>query len=277
MALWTELEPFPEPPIVRTRYPVIFLHGLGTAALMVRRGMFYQIAMYLRQHLIWAFCPNVTPYGRIEQRAAEWKTRIERILALTGAERANLIAHSMGGLDGRYLISKLGMGPQVATLTTIATPHRGTSLAEYALEQPKPFQKALVALYNWVGSKLYRHNRGEVLAAIGELTREFVQNVFNPEVPDRPEVRYFSFAGAAGKGTDTPISPFLLWFNGLIYEREGLNDGMVSVASSRWGDFQGVLPADHAQQLGIRLGTQERFDPYGFYLDWVRKLAEMGY
>lgn len=122
MALLSELVPFPEPPLVRTRYPVVFVHGFGTAALMARRGMFYEIAMHLRQHLVWAFCPNVTPYGTIEQRAREWKARIERILEITGAERVNLIAHSMGGLDSRYAITKLNLGPRVATLTTVATP-----------------------------------------------------------------------------------------------------------------------------------------------------------
>jgi hypothetical protein len=39
----------------------------------------------------------------------------------------------MGGLDARYLISKLGYGTKVASLTTISTPHRGSPLADVAL------------------------------------------------------------------------------------------------------------------------------------------------
>src|SRR5690606_21994510 len=45
----------------------------------------------------------------------------------------NLFAHSMGGLDSRFLISSLGYGDRVASLTTLSTPHRGTAVADMAL------------------------------------------------------------------------------------------------------------------------------------------------
>lgn len=40
----------------------------------------------------------------------------------------NLQVESMGGIDGRFFISKLEGHKHVATLTTIATPHRGSRL-----------------------------------------------------------------------------------------------------------------------------------------------------
>src|SRR5580692_9842199 len=41
-------------------------------------------------------------------------------------QRVHLFAHSMGGLDARWMISKLDVADQVLSLTTIGTPHRGS-------------------------------------------------------------------------------------------------------------------------------------------------------
>lgn len=47
----------------------------------------------------------------------------------------NLVGHSMGGLDCRYLISQIQ--PKTFTpvsLTTISTPHRGSPFADYVID-----------------------------------------------------------------------------------------------------------------------------------------------
>jgi hypothetical protein len=46
--------------------------------------------------------------------------------------RVHILAHSMGGLDGRWVIAKGGLADRIDSLTTIATPHRGTSLGDVA-------------------------------------------------------------------------------------------------------------------------------------------------
>lgn len=67
----------------------------------------------------------------IETRA---KAICEQIIERFPGREVNLIGHSMGGLDARYLITHLQ--PEaftVKTLTTIATPHRGSAFADYLL------------------------------------------------------------------------------------------------------------------------------------------------
>lgn len=67
----------------------------------------------------------------IETRA---KAICEQIIEKFPGREINLIGHSMGGLDARYLITHLQ--PEaftVKTLTTIATPHRGSAFADYLL------------------------------------------------------------------------------------------------------------------------------------------------
>ena len=65
------------------------------------------------------------------------RTQLE---TMPSATRVRLIAHSMGGLDGRWVIAEGSLTDRIDSLTTIATPHRGTSLGDiaYALRDVIP-------------------------------------------------------------------------------------------------------------------------------------------
>ena len=58
------------------------------------------------------------------------------MLEKTSAEKVNIIAHSRGGLEARYVIGALGMENAVASLTTMATPHAGSKTMNIALKFP---------------------------------------------------------------------------------------------------------------------------------------------
>jgi triacylglycerol lipase len=71
----------------------------------------------------------LSPVGTVPERAGQLAG-----LLPTG-EKVHIIAHSGGGLDARYLVSKphgLGRTDLVASITTIGTPHGGTPLADAA-------------------------------------------------------------------------------------------------------------------------------------------------
>ncbi len=271
------LVPFPQPETIRVRYPIVLMHGFGLLAFLAKGGHLHEEAMYLRMRGILAFAPNVSPYHTIADRANMWRERVEFILKTTGAEKVNLIAHSMGGLDARYLVSKCGLHDRVATLTTIASPHRGSSLAEIVLEQPGKVQEWLQDAANWIGQNAMSNSGADFHSAIQQLTPTALKESFNLEVLDHPNVLYRSYAGASGKGTLHSINPILRPFNSLMYAREGVNDGLVSVSSAKWGDYQGEIEADHAQQIGIDLMPSSSFSSSEFFADQVRLLAEMGF
>ncbi|KAF9277384.1 hypothetical protein BGZ68_009331 [Mortierella alpina] len=67
--------------------------------------------------------------GSIKKRAEE----LHRMLSLTMAGMpVNFVAHSMGGLDCRYLISHIqDKNYEVQSLTTLATPHRGSPVMDW--------------------------------------------------------------------------------------------------------------------------------------------------
>ncbi|MEZ4701927.1 MAG: alpha/beta fold hydrolase [Rhodothermales bacterium] len=271
------LEPFPEPPLIRLRYPVVMMHGFGMVAALRRNGHMYDFAMDLRARGIWAFAPNVPPYNPVPVRAGIWKERLQHILHQTGAEKVNLIAHSMGGLDARYLISREGFHDRVASLVTISTPHHGSSIASFLLDQPDRLRVWLADLANWLGSTAMREVNADFMNTVSELTPAYIKETFNPATPDDPGVRYWSYSAKAGKGTDHSMSPFLRPLNLILHGREGVNDGFVSVESAMWGESLGVIEADHAQQLGIQFPTLNGFDAYGLYRTIAAMLREEGF
>lgn len=157
-------------------------------------------------------------------------------------KKVHLIAHSMGGLDARYFLSKLDGHKYVFSLTTIASPHRGSALADYLVSN--------------LGGKL---KLKKILTFLGIPTEAFTQlttshmRQFNEETPDHPDVQYFSFAGG---GVPVPaLSPMRIFYKKLL-KLEGPNDGMVSWASASWGTFVGILPDDHMQQMNWQFFTR---------------------
>ena len=271
------LEPFPQPPLIRTRHPVVLMHGFGLMGSLGKAGYLHDEAMDLRRHGVLAYAPNVAAYNTVSVRAAMWQDRLAHISKETGAERLNLIAHSMGGLDARYMISVMGLHEVIATLVTVATPHRGTVVADILLNQPERLRQWIVDLANWVGANALDDASADMLQALTELTPTHVCETFNPTAPDHPAVRYWSYAGRSGKGTNRPIHPFLKLSNAWIYQREGLNDGLVSVESAQWTHFLGTLDADHTQQVGVQGFPGNKFDSKAFYRSVVEMLAQEGF
>ena len=74
--------------------------------------------------------------GSIETNAYVLKDTVMDILNETKADKVNIIAHSKGGLDARYMISSLGMAEYVASLSTISTPHNGSITMDNILKLP---------------------------------------------------------------------------------------------------------------------------------------------
>ncbi|MFB6248840.1 MAG: esterase/lipase family protein [Salinibacter sp.] len=273
----TGLKPHPQPSIIPTDQPVVLMHGFGVGASFRRGGHLHEEAMYLRSRGVRAVAPNVSPYNTVRARCRTWETRLERVLEETQSDRISVIAHSMGGLDARHLISERGWHDVVDVLVTVATPHRGSPVASLILQQPKSVRNWLGDVADWLGTHVLEDGSANVRQALRELTPEYVENTFNAEVPNHPDVRYWSYGCQAGEGTDIPVDPIFRYFNSYLFERDGVNDGMVSVRSARWGEYLGTINADHARQVGIESTLAAPFDANAFYASIAERLAEHGF
>lgn len=272
-----ELLEFPEPEIIRLRHPVLLCHGYGAIASLVKPSPLYDVAMLMRRHHVLAFAPNIVPYAKIETRAARWVRIILKLIKQHDIEKLNVVAHSMGGLDIRYALSHLNAAPRVASFTSICTPHRGTSLAELALNTPAGIRDKIGEFLDWMGERVYPTTKSDAVASVGQLTRQYVTQTFNPEVPDIPGIPYYSYSAAVGKGTEQSIKVISRYQNNHIYQQEGLNDGMVPVASARWGEHIKTGNISHLEQMNLRVKDDRKPLFEAFWLDVLKMLKEKGH
>jgi triacylglycerol lipase len=249
-----------------TRHPVVFCHGMLAFSMLKmaipeNHNCFSVLRQPLRDRGYRVFFPQVPPTSGVAERAAQLR---EQILRWTD-EPVNLIAHSMGGLDARYMTSRLDMADHVVTLTTVGTPHHGSYLADWFLTNYRKRVPLLLAL------EAFGFNVDGFKACRPAVCREF-----NAATPDIPTVRYFSYGGDVPQSR---LSPFLRRAWHILGQVEGPNDGMVSVASARWGQYLGTVHADHFAQTpdATFLRKGEDFDAAAFFMHLVEELARQGF
>jgi triacylglycerol lipase len=249
----TTLPPIATPP----RYPIVLCHGAGGDRFFL--PYFLGIKEDLESENIKVIKPQVFRYASVFQRAEQLHANLILACEQFKTDKVNIVAHSMGGLDARYAITHLKAHRFVASLTTVATPHRGSSYADWFIEKVDK---------NNVTSKILVFLSGET-SAYRSLTKRFMEEVFNPTTPDHPNVKYFSYAAAKKVSF-----PHFLYFPSRIVTRcEGENDGLVSVSSAKWGEFLGVLPLNHAEQINWGINYDARI----LYRNIVNILGERGF
>jgi|SRR5699024_3186337 len=272
-----QLDVFPEPKPIHLKHPVLLCHGYGAITSLVKPSPLYDVGMLLRAHNVLAFAPNIVPYATIEIRARSWKSLIYELTEVQSVEKVNIIAHSMGGLDMRYALAKLDIASKVASFTTVSTPHHGTSLAELTLRTPDAIRNKLADFLDWVGTQVYPHAQSDSVGSAAQLTRNYVEDQFNETIKNVPNIPYYSYSSAVGKGTSDPIKVMSRYQNSYIYEEEGLNDGMVSVESAKWGQHIKTANLAHMEQMNLRVKEEREPLFNAFWLDVAEMLEENGH
>jgi triacylglycerol lipase len=200
-----------------------------------------------KMHIV-PLIPEVPSAGTIAERAEVLAHKLFR----NNAPAFALVAHSMGGLDARYLITYLDPDRRVKSLLTVSTPHRGSPLATRMLESSGP----IPAWFRCIGRP-----------ALDELTPTACAAT---PIPDREDVDYSSYASCR------PANELPFWFRPYGRAIQEDNDGMVPVSSAHWGNFRGIVRADHLELLGWSLGLPDAQSarPFDHLRFWTRAAAE---
>ncbi|KAI8902411.1 Alpha/Beta hydrolase protein, partial [Globomyces pollinis-pini] len=207
--------------------PVVLCHGLfgysekqiATLQLQYWRG----IKDVLLHRGCEVYSTGVGSISSVKERAVNLHKFLEQNFRVSLI--INLVAHSMGGLDCRYLISHIpNRSYKILSVSTIATPHRGSSFMDWVRDKVG------------VGhlSQYIRRETEDVVPfdalAFTNLTRDYCR-AFNSITHDDPEVYYSSYAASANMGILSRLAfPFHI-----VRKSEGENDGFVSVESAKWG------------------------------------------
>jgi triacylglycerol lipase len=249
----------------RLRNPIVLVHGLmGFDALRLGRlrlrGYFPGIEESMREAGNRVHCARLSPTAGIAERASQLRAFVDHVSPDTPV---HVIAHSMGGLDARYMISRLDMAHRVISLTTVATPHRGSPFADWGVRRLGRLAKPVFRFLGVADQAFY------------DLTTDGCR-AFNEQVPNMPTVRYFSVAGRCSLAW---LSPEWLIPHEVIRRAEGPNDGLVSVISAEWGEQTDVWAGDHnslvnwpnPQALSLGVWRCRRRE----YAGLVRRLADL--
>lgn len=267
---------------LKTKYPILLIHGAGFRDL--RWPLYWgRIPKELTQNGADLFYGKQDCWASVEDNAKTLKARIGMILEETGAEKVNIIAHSKGGLEARMVASSLGCGRQIASITTIGTPHHGSKTIDRIIKMPSSiFNIASFAVNNWVG--LIGDTKPDFYTVCKSFSTEYADR-FNEKNPDVPGIFYQSYAGIMS----SPFSDINLWTANLVVNIiEGKNDGLVTVQSAKWGEKfttltgNGLRGISHYDEIDFRRrpfpgrnGTGVK-DICEVYVDLVKGLIARG-
>ena len=254
---------------MKLKNPIVLIHGLGAKQSYGPIEYFHRLMPWLKKDDNEVYIANLKFWHSLESRGEQLKDQIEKEFPADKFGKLNLVGHSMGGLDARYLTSTLGFSERVASVTTIGTPNKGTSLADMALGLIP--QKAVIKIETYLAA-LGWSNHG-----FHQMTKAYHDETFSTLCPDIESVRYFSATSAISEPVmKNAMLPFWATYP-ILKKLEGDNDGFVSVESAMWGEHICTYQGDHYAQIGQLLGHSRGLDYMKFYEEIFGRLAQEGF
>ncbi|MDE6592173.1 MAG: hypothetical protein K2K57_03805 [Oscillospiraceae bacterium] len=267
------------------KYPILLAHGMGFRDDRPI-GYWGRIPGALEARGERIFYSRSDGNGSIEGNARQMRASLEKLIRETGAEKVNIIAHSKGGLEARYLISTLGYGDRVASLTTLSTPHNGSVTVDRLMKRLRPAIRLgckATDFFMKIGGDKSPDTYGAVCAFETANAERF-----NRENPDIEGVYYQSYAFVMnGPGAHLFMSIPMM----TVRHFEGENDGLLAPSQVCRGDFKGIYTGSgirgisHCDEVDMRRAKisiakkneGECGDIIGLYIKITEDLEAMGF
>jgi triacylglycerol lipase len=278
-----------------TQYPIVLCHGMaGFDSLFGVVDYFYGIESALKSGGAKVFVTHVPSFNSTEARGEALLAQIEDLAARTGAQKLNLIGHSHGGLDVRYVAA---MRPDlIASVTTVGSPHQGADLADYlrAHLSQGGFTEGVLSLFaNSLGTilgLLSGHTSSQdAIAGLDALTSKGM-DAFNAKFPaglptttcgDGPAsangIRYYSWSGHSQLTNVLDVSDAPLKLSSVVYS--GKNDGLVGTCSAHFGTvIRDDYTMNHLDEVNQVLGLTALFstNPTSVFRSHANRLKNAG-
>lgn len=280
----------------QTKYPIVLTHGLFGFDSLLGIDYWHKIPETLRDDGAEVYITTVSNSNSSEVRGEQLIPQIERILAISGADKVNLIGHSHGSPTIRYVAS---VRPDlVASVTSIGGVNKGSEVADVlsgVSEESAAFTSVIETLGNTLATVIDFISGGgydqDILASMSALTTEqsLAFNIDHPAgVPTTAcgegdyvvnGIRYYSWSGA--KPTTNLLDPtdLITGVTSLFFSSGVDNDGLVSSCSSRLGmvirdDFN----MNHLDEVNMLLGLHDIWstDPLTIFRSHANRLKQAG-
>jgi len=280
----------------QTRYPIVLAHGLFGFDSIAGVPYFYQIPDALSRDGAKVYVTKVSPENSSVVRGEQLLTQVKNILAVTGAKKVNLIGHSQGGLDTRYVAA---VRPDlVASVTSVGTPHKGSKFAD-ALRGVLPpgslTESVLSSLATGFGNLINilsggSQNPQNAIAALDALTSKGTAT-FNAKYPaglpttscgsgaaSANGVAFYSWGGTGVLTNALDLTDPALGLTALAFGLEA-NDGLVGRCSNHFG----TIIADnyfqnHLDEVNQTFGLVSLFtsNPVTLFREQANRLKNAG-
>lgn len=280
----------------RTRYPIVFTHGVFGFDQLGTASYWYGIPEDLRANGAEVFVTQISPINAPEVRGEQLLAQIQVILAITGAEKVNLIGHSHGAHTVRYVAA---VAPErIASATTVGGANFGTRAADlvYAAQTGKwtgwlvtPFMRAVTGLFNGVIES--RHDQEYPLnaeAALQSLTSAATAE-FNLRYPEglpanrcdegdhvgSNGVRYYSMSGTRLLSNYSDLTDIGMLITGQFMG--GPSDGLVERCASHLGKVvRDDYRMNHVDEMNHLFGLTGKTDVKSIYRQHANRLQQDG-
>jgi triacylglycerol esterase/lipase EstA (alpha/beta hydrolase family) len=278
--------------LLYTRYPIVYMHGLaGFDTLLNFLDYWANLSeempaagYHVEIHAVNAFDPTV-------ERANQWVAILDSLDEEGVGRKFNIVGHSQGGLDARYIASVLEEAThpsnRIASITTISSPHHGTLIGDVltGVVDLSPFDGFLIDGVTEAAASIFGLEGDDLTTQAEQMSTQGMQE-FNEVVPDIEGIYYSSWAGRTCPITDIlcqlsnsgeVVSSLFVITHAFLNLAAGPNDGLVTVESAQWGEFMGEIPADHIDEVGVQLDIYSSpFEHESFYLGEAARLFELG-
>jgi len=264
-------------------YPIVLGHGIlgfDDTEGMLNGLVKYWGGMddYLRSQGADVLTPGKTAMQGLSVRAQEQKDQILLWMAANGYTKVNIIGHSQGGIDARYMITHLGMSGKVAVLTTLNAVHGGAPIADVIFGVVPTWLHPFVGVVADTFGKLIFGGGEQDSIAMGQSLTVATLKQFNQNTPNKSGVKYYSY-GSKITVPDLIQHPMMglvhpaTWAGGLFYGTGSANDGVVPLSSQKWGTWKGgpstniyTTGVDHLQATNFEWTGQTWYDVKSYFL-----------
>lgn len=285
-----------------TRYPVLLLHGIALTDNTLWYNYFGRVPASLRSRGATVFGGEQDAWGSYGSNADQIKARILQITDPASSTnpggmnlgKVNIIGHSKGGLDVREMLYLYpAMKTKIASFTTIATPHRGSALADWVFASGlEPYLGFAIKIFSYIQGDL----NPNFPASAGGLKRSYMvtKNAQWDSLNGYSGILCQSYAAEIKNDLIKQLDVALLatgWVMGnwAPSPLEPYNDGAVATSSASFATFKGTNVGAASGYGGLtHFGITDRgilifpgmtpgFDGPAFYRNIVASLKTAGY
>lgn len=293
--------PFVSSSYAQTKYPIVFAHGLTG---FIRVGVesfgvdyWHQILPDLARNGANTWATRTSPFNSNEIRGEQLLQQVEDILAITGAEKVNLIGHSQGAHSIRYIGGTI---PQhVASMTTVAGVNKGSPVADVLLKtEGTGLDTVLTTFLNvfsgaivWaqgLDPNTFPHDSLASAKSLSTLGALDFNTRFPAGIPSTAcgegsyqvkGMQIYSFTGNTPFTNALDPTDIAMKAGALIANKAGANDGLVPVCSARFGKtIRDDYRWNHLDEVNQVLGLRSVFsaDPVDVYRQHANRLKLQG-